>query len=168
MVPNVGGEKAFELLRMSMMDGRKVAIAKTILVSKEILASLLPTQNGIIMRSLYYADDIKEAPPYAKSEMSSDEILAISQLVDSMTKKFEHAFFHDEYALQIKALVDKKIETHDVVKVNEEVPQLPVLEAIRESIIKANPTGNKPRKSKEKDVSKSKADFDPAPHSSQK
>jgi hypothetical protein len=108
-----------------------------------------------------------------KPQMSSDKILAISQLIDSMTKKFEHAYYHDEYALQIRALVDKKIEAQEVVKANEEVPQLPVMEAIRESILEAKPTGNKPtgnkpRKAKEKDVGKSKADLNPAPHSSQK
>ena len=168
VIPDVGGEKAFELLRISLMESSRVAIAKTILVSNEKLVALMPTQNGILMRTLYYADDIKQAPPYNKPQISSNEISAIGQLIDSMTENFELANYHDEYALQIKAMVDEKIEAQDVVIANEDIPQLPVMDAIRESIIKAKPTGSKPRTVKEKVVGKSKTGLNSAPHRSQK
>ena len=44
-VPELGGEKAFELLRRSLMDEQKIAIAKTVLGTKDTLLALIPREE---------------------------------------------------------------------------------------------------------------------------
>lgn len=48
-VPEAGGDKAFELLRKAMKDENKVAIAKTVMGTKEKLLTLIPTDDGILI-----------------------------------------------------------------------------------------------------------------------
>ena len=48
-VPDTGAEKAYELLRQSLLFQKKVAIAKTVMGTNEKLLVLYPTKEGIIL-----------------------------------------------------------------------------------------------------------------------
>ena len=48
-VPEQGGDKAFELLRRAMKEENKVAVAKTVMGTKEKLLALIPTEDGILV-----------------------------------------------------------------------------------------------------------------------
>ena len=61
-VPEQGGDKAFELLRRAMKDENKVAVAKTIIGTKEKLLALIPTDDGILIETLFFAEEVKETP----------------------------------------------------------------------------------------------------------
>ena len=61
-VPEAGGDKAFELLRKAMKDENKVAIAKTVMGTKEKLLTLIPTDDGILIETMFFADEVKQAP----------------------------------------------------------------------------------------------------------
>ena len=49
-IPETGAEKAFELLRTAMLSEDKVALAKTVIGTKENLIVLYPTEEGIIAK----------------------------------------------------------------------------------------------------------------------
>ena len=51
VLPEAGGDKAFELLRRAMMEAGKVAVAKTVLGIKETLLALIPTEHGILIET---------------------------------------------------------------------------------------------------------------------
>ena len=55
-VPEAGGDKAFELLRKAMKDENKVAVAKTVMGTKEKLLTLIPTDDGILIETMFFAD----------------------------------------------------------------------------------------------------------------
>ena len=57
-VPDTGAEKAYELLRQSLLSQKKVAIAKTVMGTNEKLLVLYPTKEGIIVKKLFYHDEI--------------------------------------------------------------------------------------------------------------
>src|SRR5699024_9636370 len=59
-VPETGAEKAYELLRQALLSQRKVAIAKTVMGTNEKLLVLYPTKDGIIVKTLFYQDEITE------------------------------------------------------------------------------------------------------------
>ena len=61
-IPEAGGDKAFELLRKAMKDENKVAIAKTVIGTKEKLLTLIPTDDGILIETMFFADEVKQAP----------------------------------------------------------------------------------------------------------
>ena len=61
-VPEAGGDKAFELLRKAMKDENKVAVAKTVMGTKEKLLTLIPTDDGILIETMFFADEVKQVP----------------------------------------------------------------------------------------------------------
>lgn len=154
MLPDIGGEKTFDLLLESMLRGNKVAIATTILGKKEILAAFIPSNEGMLMRSLYFSDDIREPPSYERPAHSEEEIAAALKLIDSRTKKFEHERFHPEYQMRIKEKINEKIAAQDIITTNGETPQLPFMEAIRKSILSSQNTGAAKKSGKTKAESK--------------
>ncbi len=61
-VPETGAEKAYELLRQALLLQRKAAIAKTVMGTAEKLLVLYPTKEGIIVKTLFYQDEIAAIP----------------------------------------------------------------------------------------------------------
>ena len=66
IVPEPGGEKAFELLRQALLSQKKVAIAKTVMGTKEELIVLYPTKTDIIAKILFFQEEIQPAPTINK------------------------------------------------------------------------------------------------------
>ncbi len=78
-VPETGGDKAFELLRKAMKDQGKVAIAKTVMGTKEKLLTLIPTDDGILIETMFFADEVKQAPKEpSHPEVSEAELIPSS------------------------------------------------------------------------------------------
>lgn len=61
-VPDTGAEKAYELLRQALLAQKKVAIAKIVMGTNEKLLVLYPTKEGIIVKTLFYYDEIAAIP----------------------------------------------------------------------------------------------------------
>ena len=75
VIPEQGGDKAFELLRRAMKDENKIAVAKTVMGTREKLLALIPTDQGILAETLLFADEVKDAPKeVAQSEISDAEL----------------------------------------------------------------------------------------------
>ena len=58
--PEAGGDKAFELLRAALMSEQKIAIGKTVMGTKETLLAIIPREDGILISTMYYEDEIKD------------------------------------------------------------------------------------------------------------
>ena len=92
-----GSDKAFELLRVAMLQSHKIAVAKTVLGTKETLIALVASQNGILASTLFFANEIKPMPKaYMQANLEESEITMAKTLIDSMTKPFEAEKYHDE------------------------------------------------------------------------
>ena len=61
-LPEQGGDRAYELLRRAMLEENKIAIAKTVMGTKEKLLALIATEHGILVETLFFSDEIKDAP----------------------------------------------------------------------------------------------------------
>lgn len=82
VVPNIGAEKAFELLRQAMISKKEVAIAKTVMGTKEELVVLYPTKDTIIAKMLYYQEEIQDMPKsQAKVQIEKSELEMAKTLV---------------------------------------------------------------------------------------
>ena len=74
-VPEMGGEKAFELLRTALMEEQKIAIGKTVMREKENLIAIIPREDGLLIQTMLFQDDIKELPKtYQKPEINKEEL----------------------------------------------------------------------------------------------
>lgn len=61
-VPEKEAEKAFELLRQTLLSLKMVGIAKTVIGQTEKTIVLYPLKDGLIAKTLYYYDEIAEIP----------------------------------------------------------------------------------------------------------
>ena len=152
-VPELGGEKAFELLRRAMSDEGKIAVAKTVLGTKETLLALIPNENGILVETLFYENEIKELPKsYAKQSVNDAELSMAKTLISSMDKPFDPSMYQDEYQARLRDLISQKIAGQEVVSPTSE-PRgnvVDLMEALQKSIEQNKPIVDKKSASRKK------------------
>lgn len=116
VIPEAGGEKAFALLRQAMLEEQKVAIAKTVMGNKETLLAIIPTQEGLLIETLFYHDEIKALPKdFARPEVNPAELEMAKKLIDSLEQPFQPGLYQDEYQLRLKELIENKIAGKEIV-----------------------------------------------------
>ena len=139
--------KAFELLRQAMKQENKIAVAKTVMGQKETLLAVIPTDVGILIETLFYADEIKELPKeYSHPAVSEAELAMAKTLINSMNQEFQPELYKDEYQERLKALIEQKIAGKEIVsaKQEEQGNVIDLMEALKASIEQAG--SNKPKR----------------------
>ncbi len=141
-VPQVGGEKAFELLRSALIDEKKVAIGRSVLGTKETLMSLIPREEGIIILTMHYAAEVKEfQKKYTKPKVSKQELDMAKTLINAMDKPFEPEQYTDEYQAKLRELIENKIAGKEVVAAKSEKQDtgkvIDLMDALKASVKKA-------------------------------
>lgn len=115
-IPEAGGDKAFELLREALMSEQKIAVGKTVMGTKETLLAIIPREDGILISTMFYEDDIKELPKsYNKPQLSEAELSMAKTLINSMDTPFNPSEYKDEYQIKLKELLESKIAGKDIV-----------------------------------------------------
>lgn len=139
-LPEQGGDKAYELLRRAMLEENKIAIAKTVMGTKEKLLTLIPTEHGILVETLFFADEIKDAPREpARVETADTELKMAKTLIGAMVKPFEPEQFKDEYREKLWEIITSKIQGKEFVVSEEhvEVSVINLMEALQKSLEQA-------------------------------
>src|SRR5450830_1924239 len=60
LAPSRGGNKVYALLRETLRKAGKIGIATVVMRTKQHLCALVATEDGIIMNTLRYADEIRD------------------------------------------------------------------------------------------------------------
>ncbi len=136
-IPETGAEKAFELLRQSLLLERKVAIAKTVMGTNEKLLVLYPLKDGMIVKTLFYNDEIaavsKQVP---KMKLSEQELEMARMLIQNMTQPFDAESYRDEYQARLRDAIMKKIQGQEIVMADTSGPDnvIDLMEALQKSL----------------------------------
>ncbi len=151
--PEAGGDRAFELLREAMMREKVVAVAKTVLGTKETLLTLIPRADGLLAQTMFFADDIKALPTsYTKPKVVEAELKMARQLISSMAKPFAPDEYKDEYQTRLRELIASKIAGKEVVAAAPKGDQLgtviDIMEALKASIEQSKAPKPKAKKRK--------------------
>ena len=136
-VPETGAEKAYELLRQALLSQRKVAIAKTVMGTNEKLLVLYPTKDGIIVKTLFYQDEIAAVPKNVpKMKLEENELNMAKMLIENMTKPFVAEEYQDEYQARLREAIMKKIQGQDIVAVDTAASSnvIDLMEALKKSL----------------------------------
>ena len=116
--PDKGGEKAYRLLADTMTQVGKVALAKFVLRGKENLVIVRSAQNGLMMHTMYFADEVRsfdEIPKGESAKITAAESGLAVRLIDELSNdEFEPQKYEDEYAQRVMELVNKKSEGQEV------------------------------------------------------
>lgn len=138
--PEAGGEKAFELLRSALMAEQKVAIGKTVFGTKDTLMAIIPREDGILISTMFYADEVKALQKqYNKPDVAEQEFNMAKLLINSMDTPFDPAKYKDEYQARLRELIETKISGKEVVAAEpvSEGKVIDLMEALRASVEKA-------------------------------
>jgi DNA end-binding protein Ku len=117
-------EDAFRVVRDAMRETGTVGLGQLAMRGKEYFAAVKPYGKGLIIETLHYADEIRNADPYFSeiSDKKADEdLLAVAeQLIKRKTKPFDASAFKDHYHKALRELIDQrlkgkapKVETED-------------------------------------------------------
>lgn len=138
-VPEKGGEKAYELLRKAMQEEQKVGIAKTVLGTKEKLLALIPTEEDILVETMFFADEIKESPKQIEHpEVNAPELQMAKTLIGAMVREFEPKAYKDEYREKLWNIINSKIQGKETVAPQETVVSvIDLMEALKQSVAQA-------------------------------
>src|SRR5262245_42883785 len=106
-----------------------------------------PYENGLIMHSLYYSNEVRNFAEIAKGEnskLSEDEIELGATLIENMSDGFEPVKYRDEYRERVQALLEEKSKGQEITVTAPEAPQraqiIDLMQALKQSIEKAKPT----------------------------
>ena len=138
--PEAGGEKAFELLRAALMAEQKIAVGKTVMGTKDTLMAIIPREEGILISTMFYADDIRELQKqYTKPKISEAELNMAKTLINSMDTPFDPSQYKDEYQEKLRALIETKISGKEIVAAEPESKGkvIDLMEALKASVEKA-------------------------------
>ena len=142
-VPEAGGDKAFELLRRAMRNENKVAVAKTVMGTKEKLLTLIPTDDGILVETMFFADEIKGAPKEpVRAEVNDAELNMAKMLINSMIKEFDPSLYKDEYRARLREVIEQKIAGKEIVAATPDVQVnvIDIMEALKQSLAQVGAT----------------------------
>jgi len=116
--PAPGGEKAYALLKRAMRETGKIAIARTVIRTKESLCALRVGHGVVMMVTMYYPDEIRAAAelPGALREVPLDEreVEMAVALVANLSGHFEPAKYTDRYREELRKLIAAKVEGKEI------------------------------------------------------
>ncbi len=117
--PDKGGAKAYRLLREAMIEAGRVAIGRFNQRGRQQLVLLRPTDEGLVMHGLYYADEVRHFDDIELGddvEVKESELALAHQLIDQLSQeKFEPEKYEDDYRRQVLEAVDQKVAGEEIV-----------------------------------------------------
>jgi len=126
------GDKVYTLLREAMLASGVVGIARVVMHTKEHLAALMPTEQGLILNTLRWESEIRswadlKIPTEGKKALKDSDVKMAKQLIADMTTKWKPEAYTDKFTHAIMALVAKrqKAGTTEKVEAMEEATPAP-------------------------------------------
>lgn len=111
--PDSKSPKAYVLLRRALEDTDRVAIVQFALREKTRLGALRIKDDVLVLQSLLWPDEVREANfPSLEADVriSAQERDMSAALVESMAADFDPASFTDDYQVQLRQLIEAKLE----------------------------------------------------------
>jgi DNA end-binding protein Ku len=120
--PDSKSPKAYVLLRKTLEQTDRTAVVQFSLRQKTRLAALRVRGDVLVLQTLLWADEVREAafPSLDETVKISDKELELSaSLVESFSGDFDPADFADEYQQELRTLIDAKLEKGDALDTSE-------------------------------------------------
>ncbi|WP_243074624.1 Ku protein [Microbacterium sp. SS28] len=120
--PDSASPKAYVLLRKTLEQTERTAIVRFSLRQKTRLAALRVRGDVLVLQTLLWSDEVREAAFPALDEtvrISAKELELSASLVDSFASDFAPGDFADEYQAELRTLIEAKLEKGDALDTSE-------------------------------------------------
>ena len=166
--PEAKALKPYTLLRRALEDSDRTAIVRFALRQKTRLAALRVRDNILILQTMLWDDEVREADFGILDEtvrISAKERDMAAQLVDSLAADFDSSAFTDDYQEQLRTLVEAKLEQGDSLDTDATFGEKPeedgddaevvdLMEALRRSVERKKKAGKTAKKTSSKPAKK--------------
>ncbi|MGZ8480222.1 MAG: non-homologous end joining protein Ku, partial [Candidatus Binatia bacterium] len=139
--PDKGGEKPYRLLADAMTQAGKVALAKFIMRGKENLVLIRSAQDGLMLHTMYFADEVRSFDEVAKGETAkisgAETNLALRLIEELSNQEFEAGKYEDQYRRRVTELVNTKAEGKEITVAAPQAKRAQVIDlmaALKESL----------------------------------
>jgi DNA end-binding protein Ku len=144
--PDSKSNKAYALLRRTLEESERTAIVHFALRQKTRLGALRVRGDVLMLQSLLWDDEVREAKFPALDErvrLSAKELEMSHALVESFESDFTPEKFSDDYQIELRQLIDAKLKKGDAVSTEETFGEQPdedggevldLMEALRRSV----------------------------------
>jgi DNA end-binding protein Ku len=138
MGPDEGGEKPYALLFEALKDTKFCGVAKIAMHNREHIVIVRPGTTGMILHTIYYADEVKKQDEYRTdtSTVNEKQLNLAKMLIDSLAADFEPQKYHDTYRENLEEMIKAKIDGHRVVETptTHFAPVIDIMEALKKSL----------------------------------
>jgi len=120
--PDSASPKAYVLLRKTLEQTDRTAIVRFSLRQKTRLAALRVRGDVLVLQTLLWADEVREAAFPSLDEpvrISAKELELSASLVESFASDFDPSEFSDEYQEELRTLIEAKLEKGDALDTSE-------------------------------------------------
>jgi DNA end-binding protein Ku len=139
--PAPGGGKTYHLLATAMKDQNKVGVARWVAAGREHLVVLRPYEDGLILHTMYYADEVRDfsAIDIERAPVKEKEVKLAEMLINELTeKKFNPLQYKDEYRKRLMDRIRAKAQGKTIVAEEKEEKKagevIDIMDALRRSL----------------------------------
>jgi DNA end-binding protein Ku len=162
-------EDAYRVIREALRVSGKVGLGQITLRGKEYIAAVKPCNDGLLLETLHYEDEIREADPLfskiSDEEVQQDLLDVAITLIEKKTAKFDISRFKDNYTVAMRELIEEKTKSKAAKKVStdedDERPAtgdnvIDLMAALKKSLEKTSGSGGRAKASTSPEKKQSK------------
>ncbi len=124
--PGKGADRAYALLRQAIAESGKIGIAKVILRDAQHLAAVETIDKALVLTMMRFADELADLGDYRFPQADGirpAELKMATQLIDSLSAKWDPDKYTDEYRDNLMKVIQGKIKGRTPTLKERESPQ---------------------------------------------
>jgi DNA end-binding protein Ku len=107
--------------------------------NREYTVFLRPKQGGLMLHTMYYADEVRELEGFGQPdvELKEAELKVAHQLIEALAGPFDPEKYHDDFQENLKKLIQAKLEGQEIKPVEKPKKLAPVVDlmaALKQSL----------------------------------
>jgi DNA end-binding protein Ku len=140
MLPEEAGRRPYALLTKALEESEYVAIAKITMHNREYTVFLRPTQGGMMLHTMYYAEEVKKVEGFGAPEgveLKDAEVKVAHQLIEALAGEWDPEKYKDTFQENLKQLIETKLEGGEIAAVEKPKKLAPVVDlmaALKQSL----------------------------------
>ena len=140
MMPEEAGRRPYALLTKALEESEYVAIAKITMHNREYTVFLRPTQGGMMLHTMYYAEEVRKVEGFGAPEgveLKDAEVKVAHQLIEALAGEWDPEKYKDNFQENLKKLIETKLEGGEVAAVEKPKKLAPVVDlmaALKQSL----------------------------------
>jgi DNA end-binding protein Ku len=116
VAPESSGQKPYALLLEALRQTKFDGLAKVTMHSREHIVILRPSERGIMLHTMYYADEIRDVAEFTphRNLVNDKELKLAKTLIESLVDDFKPEKYKDTYRENLEKLIKAKAKGKEI------------------------------------------------------